>query len=271
MKVLIVASKLDIAGVNIANELRNLYDFKETDLTFEGNTVYRCGNVLLAYMETDTIYAEHIAENFEVDAVIFVSRHSGGKPCLTTHVPGNLRNEAKFGGKPREICWANPKMVKSALTTLVEAKEDLGLEKYDVSMEVTHHGPSGLPIPCMFVEIGCSPEEWRDMKAVKAAATAAWNAATREAPGELSVGFGGEHYARKHTRVSLKCELAIGHIVPKYIFDDEGFSEWLVKEPVRKTWGGCEIAAVEWKGLRGEDRRRVIEVLEGMDIEWVKI
>jgi len=54
------------------------------------------------------------------DAIIFASRHESesGRPCLTVHAPGNPTPEAKFGGKPLEVCTADPAGMKAALLEL---------------------------------------------------------------------------------------------------------------------------------------------------------
>ena len=50
-------------------------------------------------------------------------------------------------------------------------KKKLKLD-YEVSYEVTHHGPS-LDVPAMFVELGSSENQWSDSKAAEAVAHSA--------------------------------------------------------------------------------------------------
>lgn len=270
MAVLIAASKLDPAGVNIAQRLLEKYSFKETGRLFDGGPVYRRGNVFLVYLKGDTITAHYLTREFDVEAVIFVSRHEclSGRPMLTVHVPGNLGWEATHGGRPRELAWAHPQRVKAALLALRSAVDRLGLD-YPTTMEATHHGPTELSVPAMFVEIGSTPERWVDEEAAEAVAEAAWAAATSPARGRSAVGYGGSHYAPKQTKASVELDVAVGHVVPKYAFRDEP-DEWLAREPVRRTWGGCEAAVIDWKGTRGRTRKWLLKTLEEMDIEVIR-
>ncbi|RLI31022.1 D-tyrosyl-tRNA(Tyr) deacylase [Candidatus Bathyarchaeota archaeon] len=271
MTVLIAASKLDPAGVNIAQRLLENFSFKETDRQFEGNTVYHMGDVLFIYLEGDTIHAGHLTDHFDVDAVIFVSRHecASGRPMLTTHVPGNLGWDSSHGGKPRQIAWASPSRVKAALLKLKEMVDSLKLN-YPVTLEVTHHGPTELRAPALFVEIGSDPERWKDEKAALAVAEAALAAATHSLEATPAVGYGGTHYAPKQTQAALETELAVGHIVPKYAFREE-VDPWLALEPVRRTWGGCKTAIIDWKGVRGRHRQWLVKLLEEQDIEIIRV
>ena len=128
-------------------------------------------------------------------------------------------------------------------------------------------------MPVLFVEIGSTPERWADREAARAVAEAIWEAATRPLRAvKNAVGFGGGHYAPKFTALMLEdVGLAVGHIVPKYAFKAYGPSRWLVEEPVRRTWGGCEAVVLDRKGLRGSDRRFVASVAEELGLEVLVI
>ena len=268
-KILVVASRLDKASMNIANKLMEMHDFQPTDLTFDGWPVYARGDVALAFTNVDDIFAEHVGQ-LGPEAVIFASRHasSKGEPTLSTHTPGNLGHEALYGGRPRELAWSEPNIMKKALQVLEAERSRIGLLDYKACLEATHHGPTGLQVPVAFVEIGSTPDRWSDPLAGEAVAEAIWEAATKPARADKAIGFGGGHYAPKFTKLVLEeVGIAVGHIVPKHVFSTLGQDRWLVEEPVSKTWGGCKVAVLDRKGLKGPDRKFVASVAEELGLE----
>ncbi|MEM2629784.1 MAG: D-aminoacyl-tRNA deacylase, partial [Candidatus Bathyarchaeia archaeon] len=150
MVVLITASKKDLAALNIAEKLIHNYGFKK-----ENENLYKGEHEFLALIEEDSLYSENLDKLFNPEAIVFASRHSAetGKPTLTVHVPGNWGSTAMYGGKPEELAVADPKRMKAALLTLKIKKEELNLSEFDVSLEATHHGPTGMNCPVLFVEI----------------------------------------------------------------------------------------------------------------------
>lgn len=157
--------------------------------------------------------------------------------------------------------------MRNALLTLVERRRQLTSD-YRVSLEATHHGPTELDVPVWFVEIGSSEAQWKDDEAGEAAAEAVWASLSPSAKGKAAVGFGGGHYSPKHTELCVETNYAVGHIFPKYSFTS-GIDEGVLSQAFSKTWGGCTVAAVDWKGLRGDHRRVLLEKLEAMGIEEI--
>lgn len=268
---LIVTSEKDSASLNIAERLIENYNFEETGKKYCGRSVLEQDGILLIHNDVDSIYAKDLDREFKADAVIFLSRHSSesGQRSLTVHTTGNPLNSAEFGGQPRSLAWVDPRRMKAALLTLKSKAHEIGLDEYSISLEATHHGPTELHAPVMFVEIGSSEEQWKDKRAAEVVAAAALSAATNPASGKLSVGFGGGHYSLKHTEADINEDFAIGHILPKYFFDQ--FSSQIVELTFKKTVGDCHTAMVDWKGIRGAQRSKLIELLENNQIEIVKI
>jgi len=271
MTVLIAAYKDDPAAVNISKKLIAKYSFIETDKTSAGMPIYQKDNLLLAYLEIDDIYADNLDQRFHADTIIFASRHrsESEEPTLTTHVSGNLTSEARFGGMPNKLALAHPNMMKAALLGLKSAKETLRLDRYQVSLEATHHGPTELHVPSLFVEIGSSEKQWQDACAAEAVADAIYSSATKPAVAEPSVGFGGGHYSPKLTQVSLGEEFSVGHILPKYFFDN--FNPSMVRLAFERTLGECLTAVIDWKGVRGPERRKLVELLESLDVKVIRV
>lgn len=257
---LILASKQDLAGMNIAHHLVELFDFEQIK-----EDQYQFKDCILTYIEKDSVYAEFAEKEFEfdVDFIVFASRHSSeaGVPSLTAHTPGNF-GAADFGGLPGEICFSNPTAQKLALKELQTQKEELHLD-FEVSMEATHHGPlTGKPT--MFIEIGSQNHQWVTPKAGEAVAVSLMKAITyREHDFPKAVGIGGGHYCQKHTRVMIHREYAIGHVLAKYV----PVTEENVKKAVEKN-GGCDAFVLDWKGT--PQRSSVSQMLEQFDLPILK-
>jgi len=264
--VLIAASKKDPAALNIAEKLINNYEFKK-----ESKNLYKGEKEILAFIEEDSLYSENLDKLFNPEAIVFASRHSAEteKPTLTVHVSGNLTSEAAYGGKPEELAIADPKRMKAALLTLKMKKEELNLLEFDISLEATHHGPTSMNCPVLFVEIGSSMKEWANSKAGLAAAEAIIAACRKTIEGENCVGFGGGHYARKHTKIVLESNLAVGHILPKFFF--EKLNLQIVKKTFEKTVKPCRKALIDWKGMRSLERTKLIDFLSTINIEVIKV
>ena len=256
---MIIASHQDLAGVNIAHHLVELFDFEQTK-----KDQYLYKDCILALIEKDSVYAEFVEKEFDdVDFVVFASRHSSeaGVPSLTVHTPGNFAS-ADFGGVSGEICFSNPVAQKLGLKELQTQKEELDLD-FEVSMEATHHGPlTGKPT--MFIEIGSQKEQWTNEKAGAAVAVSLMKALEyKEYTFPKAVGIGGGHYCQKHTLVMLYREHAIGHVLAKYV----PITEDNVRKAVDRN-SGCDAFILDWKGT--PERSSVAQMLEQFRIPFFK-
>jgi D-aminoacyl-tRNA deacylase len=269
MTILIVASERDRAGLNIASHLARDYGFEKSP-EYSDPHILQKENVLLARIKDETIHLESLDSFPNTTSVIFASRHTSekGDPCLTVHCPGNVLGEAPYGGKPKSLALVEPNRMRTALLSLSETREELGLSHL-VSLEATHHGPTELPVPCMFVEIGSSEKQWEDSVAGKAVARAIWAAANSTANGTQGVGFGGGHYSWKHTDAVTKGQFAFGHILSKYFFN--GYDPAIVELAFRRTIGTCSHAVIDKKGVRGAERNTLMEYLTRTGREIVMI
>jgi D-aminoacyl-tRNA deacylase len=268
LAVLIVASKRDVAAQNIVRELVRSKEFRPA--TKGSDDLLRNGDVYLKLVETDGIYTDSLGADLKIDAAIFASRHrsESGEPALTVHWTGNSTARADFGGKPKSLSYADPPRLRAALLALDEAREALKLS-YAVTLEATHHGPTELGVPTLFVEAGSTEKEWNDPDAAVAVSEAVWKAAKAPASGKNAIGFGGGHYCNKHCTAIRKDGYAFGHILSKYFFED--YDEEIVRMTFERTRGECHTAVIDWKGVRGTERSKLIETLRQMDVEVVRV
>jgi len=270
--ILIVASTKDIAGMNIAQQVLEHYGFERISEKFHENPVYlkwfHDREVRLLFVNEEPVNTQFITDFFTPRLLIFISRHSSvsGTPTLSVHTPGNLA-EAKLGGVSRKISVSPASAMRDALLEMAKMKEEMKLD-YQVSYECTHHGPS-LDVPTMFVELGSSQKQWKDLRAAGAVAHATMAAVSKRSTYPAAMGIGGPHYSEKFTRIALNTSTAFGHIVPKYAIS-RADSE-MIRQCVERTVENVESVILDWKGIRGADKAGLMAKLEetGVKIERV--
>jgi len=233
-------------------------------------------DVVLAGYEEDVLYFEFLDEVVDADFYLILSRHKSeaGIKALTVHHPGNPCREAKAGGKPLELPPSNPPLAKALLLSLRRAREEVGIEEFDVTYEVTHHGPTSLKKPVTFVEIGSSEREWIRQDARRAVAEAVVEALERT-PVECEpvVGVGGNHYASRFTARAFTTPEAYGHMIAKYAL--KSLAEPALIEEVLTTAATRSsvptVKLVVEKKLRRAWREAAARVAEelGLHIEFV--
>ena len=265
----IVASRPDPASMNIAQELINHHGFRQE--TPQTPNTYSNGDLRLVFVEKEGIYVQPQDLPVAPSTIIFASKHrsSTNTPALTVHATGNLTPEALYGGNPEEVSLVEPHRIRKAISTLLRETGEAHLN-IEVTMEATHHGPTNFPVPICFVEVGSGPTQWTDPVLGRIAAAAANAAATcRGEQTPNAVGFGGTHYSQKVTRICAEGDYQIGHVVPRHAFDAQ-VSERIINDTFKKTMGLCKTALVDWKGLKGDQRKNLLDLLAARDIEAVR-
>lgn len=272
--ILIVASNKDVASLNIKKQILNNYGFNKTPEDFQGNPIYTTEvngkNVKLVTLRGESIHAQNMTELFpNSKLVIFISRHSSasGTPTLSTHTPGNL-GEAKLGGIARKVSVSPANAMRDVLKAMMRLKEEMRLD-YEVSYECTHHGPS-LNTPAMFVELGSSLKQWKDLKAAEAVGRATMEAVSRfgDFPAKGVLGIGGPHYNSKFTRMALENDLAFGHMIPKYAVSRIDLQ--ILGQCIARTLERVELAILDWKGIKGEHKSKLVEMLKETGVPFKK-
>jgi D-aminoacyl-tRNA deacylase len=270
--ILFVASTEDTAGMNIAKQLVDHHNFEKLSETFHNNPVYtkmlHNKETKLLFVNTEIVDTQFLGDLFNPNLLIFLSRHSSasGIPTLSVHTPGNLA-EAKFGGKPRKVSISPAAAMKNALSEMVKLKDERGLD-YEVSYECTHHGPS-LDAPAMFVEVGSSPKQWKDVKAAEVVADAAVAAVSECSSCSVALGIGGPHYNKKFTKLALSTRWAFGHIIPKYALPEVDAE--IIRQCVERTVETVDSAVLDWKGIKGEHKPKIAAALEKLGVPSEKV
>jgi D-aminoacyl-tRNA deacylase len=275
MTILIVASNKDMASLNIKKQILSYYNFSETAENFQENPIYNSEisgrEVKLITLNEESVYAQNITDYFEnLDLVVFISRHSSesGTPTLSVHTPGNL-GEAELGGLPRRVSVSPANPMRNALKAMQKLKDEMRLD-YEVCYECTHHGPF-LNVPAMFVELGSSLKQWNDLEAAEVVAHAAIKAISTfgEKDAKAVLGVGGPHYNSKFTRIALESETAFGHMIPKYAIPYTDAE--ILRQCVEKTLEKVEYAVLDWKGIKGEHKAKLVEMLQEISLPIQKV
>ena len=133
----LVYSPEDMVSAGAAATLRSAYPFRPVSAV-EGISRYEWEGIELLELPGHHLYADYL-DKLGADLIIVLSRHSSAKsvPAFTAHPVGNWTDDAKLGGRPRELSTAAPVAMLKILTALSErAPLDI-----PVTYEATHHGP----------------------------------------------------------------------------------------------------------------------------------
>ncbi len=274
-KIALVYSVNDIAGSSVAKLLRDLLGSEKAVCPGWPVECYVvANNVRLAGYKEESIYFDFLDESPDprADVIIVLSRHSAksGKPSLTVHHTGNPTKDNSYGGEPYTLSISVPPLSKTLLKTYRQKAEEHNLlGKYELTLEVTHHGPTKPRKPLVFIEIGSSINEWRDTKAQYTMAETIIHVLEKgiDLNCEAAAGFGGSHYPEKFTRLHLESDMCFGHIIPKYAFN-QGVNVEVVLQAIRNTWPAqASVAVIEKKSIKSTHRSMVENTVKKLGIK----
>ena len=240
--------------------------------------IFEQGHLRLIFLDGRHVFQDRLDKRLAhlglpADRIVFLSKHKSRTEMrsLTVHPTGNV-GKAILGGASHSLSVPDPHLLFELLSGMKKINEEAGLG-YDVTLEATHHGPTDLEIPSLFVEIGSTDAEWADKNAGKAIAQAVMGIREKTGAGEepaavsesgenkiVAVGFGGGHYAERQTKWLLGGKILFGHIFPKHHM--ELLTEKTIRDAFEKS--GANAAYFDKKSIKGDDRRRVSAIIEEM-------
>ena len=256
---LLVAYRDDPAGYNMAKFLCN-------EMTFDGE-IFHGNSYDLIIIPSPAISADWLDEKYDYDGFVFLSKHAAESKvlALTCHSTGNF-SEAKFGGNDREIAIPHPHIQKSYLQLLKKNQEKFS--DFQITIEATHHGPTALKKPSIFIEIGTTEEQWNDKSLCNSVASLVHQVLSEHIPeNPIAICIGGTHYPSKFTKELLDGKYALRTVIPKHALDNlntELFSQILLKN---KT---ATVALLDWTGL-GQNKSKIVDFLKSTELEVIKL
>lgn len=273
-KVTIICSAPDLASQNIKTHLLKLKEWELLELPensgFSAARESRDGKFRLIEIEEMHVFQDGLDRKLEnarlpASLIIFASKHRSKEEIssLTVHCTGNPSNEARLGGYPKSLAVSSPAAMKSILMEMKRLVEQKGL-KYEVTLEVTHHGPTELSVPSLYAEIGSTEVQWKDPDAGEVAAKAILAVSLEKVP--VALGFGGGHYAMRQTGLLLETVISFGHNFPKYQL--EFVDEALIRQAIEKS--KADFAYFDRKSMKSEDRNRISEILDKLGLRVLK-
>ena len=206
--------------------------------------------------------------------VIFLSKHASKSktPTLTSHSTGNFSDIVLLGGKPKEIGNTFPSFQKVYMKKIYEKRQELF--GYDLTIEATHHGPTSLVNPILFIEIGSSEIQWANKTTASIVCKSVLESIKdigkyiENNNSTIGIGIGGNHYPQKYNELILFSNVAFGPIISKYNL--AFINEQIMKQVKGKSIEKINQIFVDDKGL-GKDKEKVLNILNSQDLEIIFI
>jgi D-aminoacyl-tRNA deacylase len=221
-------------------------------------------------MDSEIIYPPDLDSFFRPQAYIFLSTHraESGIPSLTVHTTGNFTDKEVLGARAREVGAVDPDLQKNYVLALHKRRSQL--DGYEITIEATHHGPTSLQRPVLFVELGSSEKHWGDEHAAGVIADALMESLSSGKKWEkVALAFGGTHYPQKFNDVLLESDCALSVVVAKR------YLEWIDSEMfgqlIQKTSRFPQQVLIDWKGGAGPDREKIISLAKQFALEVVRV
>lgn len=234
--------------------------------SFKNIKLHLSHNSSLLHMENlDEIYPDSAA-------FVFLSKHSSesGKPTLTCHFTGNFSYTNPYGGIKRELGIAYPYIQKSYILEITSKQSFVS--EYDIIIEATHHGPTSLKKPSVFIEIGSTQKQWTDKKAASIVCQSVVNILTREKANphckSVGIAFGGTHYPTKLNKLLLESEFGLASIASKH--DLTAIDGFMIGQMISRSAEKVTHAIVDKKGL-GKEKNRILELLNKEDLKLLEV
>ncbi|SRR5579885_3417974 len=257
---LLVAYSSDPAGYNMASYIAQ-------DMEKHDDVLYKGKRFDLAMISTPAISADWLEEKYSYDGYVFLSKHASesGTLALTCHSTGNF-SDAQFGGFSRQVAIPHPHLQKSYMKHLWSNRDDY--TKFEITIEATHHGPTALNKPALFIEIGTTQKEWSDKELCESIAKIVVGEFNHEPERhKVAVCFGGTHYPEKFNKELIEGEFALGTVMPKHALDN--LDETLFSHILDRN-KEAKYALVDWRGL-GQNKKKIVSLVQNTDLEMVKV
>lgn len=260
------------AGLNWHNnplfKMESISDSKRNDILKE-NEIY------LGLTVSPLIHLNDLKlgdSSIDPDLLIFASRHRSEteRPAFLVHTTGNWADKADFGGNPRELSNASALLLKAGLLSLIEQAKTSSYSNFSLDIEVSHHGPTTLEKPLIFMELGSSEKEWVIDDAGKIVSSAVINTVLKylelqkQKEIKVGIGFGGMHYAPQFKKLIMNKNIAVSFICPKYFV--QKLNRDMIEQMINKNLEQVDYFIIDWKGTNSADKQHLVPLLEEFDV-----
>ena len=271
----LVTSGHDLAGTTMSRYLITNAEFaienKRGDTDGESYRSLRHQNIELYIFFGNLLTLEKIDNLYSsADVFIFLSKHKthSSIPTLTCHFTGNFSADNSYGGNPRQIAISYPSLQKGYLKAITAVKHKV--PEYEIVMEATHHGPTSLNKPVLFIELGSSEKQWADENAAAVICDALLDILQNgfERCKKVGIGLGGTHYPKKFNTLLVESKFGLAAVASKYNL--EAIDNAMLNQMIEKSVEKVTYIVLDSKGL-GRDKDRILKLAEETSLELYRV
>lgn len=271
----LVTSGHDLAGTTMSRYLIRNAEFaienKRGDTDGESYRSLRHQNIELYIFFGNLLTLENIDNLYSrADVFIFLSKHRSHSsiPTLTCHFTGNFSADNSYGGNPRQIAISYPSLQKGYLKAITAAKHKV--PEYEVIIEATHHGPTSLNKPVLFIELGSSEKQWADENAAAVICDTILDILQNgfERCEKVGIGLGGTHYPKKFNNFLLESKFGLAAVASKHNL--EAVDDAMLNQMIEKSIEKVTYIVVDSKGL-GRDKDRILKIVDETSLELYRL
>ena len=264
----LVANENDPASKTMSTYLQDQKKFIPYSQNFFKSSLY--DNVSLYLSKTPLLHANEVDDIcINTDIFVFLSKHQSKNkiPSLTCHFPGNFNTNC-YGGNQFELGISYPSFQKNYIKQIFDSRP---VTQYCiVTIETTHHGPTSLKKPVIFVEIGSTEEQWYDRDLASLVCESILHVVSNRIISQkrICIGIGGTHYGAKFNDLILNSDFSIGHIANKHNLAD--LTPYLLNQMILKSYEKVDYILIDNKGL-GKEKSRIFDLIRTTGLEIIKI
>ncbi len=267
----LVTSGHDLAGTTMSRYLIGNAEFaienKRGETGGESYRSLRHQNIELYIFFGNLLTLENIDNLYSrADVFIFLSKHRSHSsiPTLTCHFTGNFSADNSYGGNPRQIAISYPSLQKGYLKAITAAKHKV--PEYEVIIEATHHGPTSLNKPVLFIELGSSEKQWADENAAAVICDTILDILQNgfERCEKVGIGLGGTHYPKKFNNLLLESKFGLAAVASKHNL--EAVDDAMLNQMIEKSIEKVTYIILDSKGL-GRDKDRILKIADDTSLE----
>lgn len=271
---MLVTSYQDLAGKTMSQYLTRSAGFESpstADPYGESYLSARHRNMQLYVFYGNLLTFENISRLIpQADVFIFLSKHKSDSsiPTLTCHFTGNFSTDNTHGGYPRQIAIAYPSLLKGYLKAITAARQKL--PGYEVIIEATHHGPTSIDKPILFIELGSSEKQWKDANAAAVMCETLLSVLDDgfERCDKVGIALGGTHYPQKFNRLLLESNFGLAAVASKHNL--EAIDREMLDQMAEKSTEKVTHVVLDSKGL-GRRKDMILKILSDSPLEVYRV